>query len=959
MKEDATHKRGDTHKPYLLDLISPAYGDYSYAKSLSIIADEFECDFVAYYEVEWHRAYLELRSAHPSTYYADIVQKDLKHLHFGDAISGPSSLSASVLLQTQNAGELQFRILDDVHSIESLSEYSKVYEDIHSEVAIAIPQKFQDYSDPHPIGVLVLSSRKPRHFSEFENDPTLRTTIHYFSTTATWNILRRLEEAWKDIYQSIGRLANATDTFRFLEQVFNSLDTHVTHAVKYASMWAIGGPSDHPVLVREYMRDFAHGRSSSDECSVRIIRQAEGARHSLYTFLVESQERLNAGDTSEYFETREWRVGDPHFQVYMKDLFQTHFRLDSDDRVIVFPILSDFSSDSGATELEGELRKSPDLRGMMAVYTAKQSLPFIFDKRHVEKLSFAIGNGLERVLRNKRRQLSVRLAPHSQMVISTPNEFMAEAIRHLGELTPATYAGILLHNDAQGALEPIAEAIQRRIVQRGQLELAWDLRKDAGDPVVRTFLRPRATTGPYSCIDTPGAVDSAGGAVQDYCANCRLSMYLREVYGLQLACCILTPITVSDGDAIGLVVVANAGSGIGPAEGGDSGYFSREDARLVLHFADVMGTYLSIHEYHEAAQSTSVLQGHEIRQQARAIVSKSSQLKMFVAREWTGDQHLVPVRRIRELAESMSGSLNENLGAEIIVHCNSAIAEGAQRGLAPIQERISDIEKWGRNILFLTQLRTLLSMTRNELEPRTVMVGHDLLFNWRAVLGSDMSNDVKGFDIFVDPPYLRVHTDRAAMTMVIQNLVNNALNYSAYCTPITITATKRGSSAEVRFTNYGLGIPVEAIQLGQLWKEGWRGEEAKLVREQGTGIGLRVVHYITENLGLGSVTVSSMTISNRNIFLIDCMQRHLPSSVYAACNVVMAAEEQRLCDRAYAGRESIRQRIDDAFVKAIGSGRFADVSPRTWRQYVDEFGICRVSFVLRIANLSNPMEGES
>jgi signal transduction histidine kinase len=104
-------------------------------------------------------------------------------------------------------------------------------------------------------------------------------------------------------------------------------------------------------------------------------------------------------------------------------------------------------------------------------------------------------------------------------------------------------------------------------------------------------------------------------------------------------------------------------------------------------------------------------------------------------------------------------------------------------------------------------------------------------------------------------PALTTYSDRAALTVVIRNLIDNAAKYSDSQVEIVVTAreTQRGSVLiEVR--DRGIGIPVQDLK--RVFHRFYRVASESVRTRRGTGLGLFVVSALVRNLG-GRVEASS------------------------------------------------------------------------------------------------------
>ncbi len=111
-----------------------------------------------------------------------------------------------------------------------------------------------------------------------------------------------------------------------------------------------------------------------------------------------------------------------------------------------------------------------------------------------------------------------------------------------------------------------------------------------------------------------------------------------------------------------------------------------------------------------------------------------------------------------------------------------------------------------------------------------------------------------------DMPTIKV--DETRMYQVIYNIIHNAVRYCEHSTSINIfyktdksitVGEKELKCFEIRFENYGIGIPIEDSE--RVFNPYFRSENAKRINPNGTGIGLYVAKTIAEGHG-GTVKVT-------------------------------------------------------------------------------------------------------
>ncbi len=111
-----------------------------------------------------------------------------------------------------------------------------------------------------------------------------------------------------------------------------------------------------------------------------------------------------------------------------------------------------------------------------------------------------------------------------------------------------------------------------------------------------------------------------------------------------------------------------------------------------------------------------------------------------------------------------------------------------------------------------------------------------------------------GFRIAVDLPQdlPRIQADRAAMELLLDNLIDNAIRHSRTTKELRIEAIARKTDVAIVITDRGVGIPAE--DLGRVTQKFVRGRNA--VRG-GSGLGLAIVNRIAKDHG-GRVEIESV-----------------------------------------------------------------------------------------------------
>ncbi len=98
------------------------------------------------------------------------------------------------------------------------------------------------------------------------------------------------------------------------------------------------------------------------------------------------------------------------------------------------------------------------------------------------------------------------------------------------------------------------------------------------------------------------------------------------------------------------------------------------------------------------------------------------------------------------------------------------------------------------------------------------------------------------------PPGTVVYTDEAALTIIVKNLIDNALKYSPPDRPVTVRAS-RGRKGRLVLEVEDGGIGIEESELKRVFQRFYRVESPEVRARKGTGLGLFVVSALADSLG--------------------------------------------------------------------------------------------------------------
>lgn len=193
-----------------------------------------------------------------------------------------------------------------------------------------------------------------------------------------------------------------------------------------------------------------------------------------------------------------------------------------------------------------------------------------------------------------------------------------------------------------------------------------------------------------------------------------------------------------------------------------------------------------------------------------------------------------PVASIQTLAEALERALEDDPGS----------ATRFARRLVTESERLS------RLVADLLDLSRLEEDTERSTEP--------------VMLSSVVSDEVETSRVEADSklirlvsdtaPELWVDGDREQLRLLVRNLLDNAIRYSADGSRIDIYLGSEGGDVVLSVADQGIGIPLEAQ--GRVFERFYRVDRARSRASGGTGLGLAIVKHVVE-LHQGTVHVDS------------------------------------------------------------------------------------------------------
>lgn len=180
-----------------------------------------------------------------------------------------------------------------------------------------------------------------------------------------------------------------------------------------------------------------------------------------------------------------------------------------------------------------------------------------------------------------------------------------------------------------------------------------------------------------------------------------------------------------------------------------------------------------------------------------------------------------PIASIRAYAEGLEANMDTT-------------AEKREKYIKVIMRKCDEVSKL-TNDLFLHSL--------SDLDMLRIIPERFEICSFTEKTVADISagkNNIK----FIKPKFTaNVYADKKRLTQITENLINNAEKYAK--TQIDIWLEPKGDNAEIHFRDYGDGIPDDDMPF--IFDKFYRGKNS--FGEQGSGLGLYIVKYITEHMG--------------------------------------------------------------------------------------------------------------
>ncbi|MBK5093237.1 MAG: HAMP domain-containing protein [Actinobacteria bacterium] len=217
------------------------------------------------------------------------------------------------------------------------------------------------------------------------------------------------------------------------------------------------------------------------------------------------------------------------------------------------------------------------------------------------------------------------------------------------------------------------------------------------------------------------------------------------------------------------------------------------------------------------------------------------------------------VRTAYELQQNFVGNVSHELRTPLtsIEGFSQALLDGVSREEDERRRSLEIINQESKRLVrVLNDLLLLSQMDAGELRPEKkpvdvvdLMRKMDSLYHARA--------DEGGVSLLLDTPASAVtlNTDPDRLELVLTNLLDNAMEYTAPGGTITLSCTVGAEVVDISVADTGEGIRPELLP--RIFERFYRGEKSRATKRGGAGLGLSICKELVKTLG-GRIRVESL-----------------------------------------------------------------------------------------------------
>ena len=308
------------------------------------------------------------------------------------------------------------------------------------------------------------------------------------------------------------------------------------------------------------------------------------------------------------------------------------------------------------------------------------------------------------------------------------------------------------------------------------------------------------------------------------------------------------------------------------SRGGNGGvlFSTRADHAAVLNRADVTASILSQEavqggrgrgrggRYHEEGHGSHWILAvrHKAgsldiavsRARTRNLVASLFLVGLLACTAWALVRYTARSRRLADMQFQFAAGVSHDLRTPL-----TAIRGAAFNLSEAVVNDPATVTQYGK--IILRNAEELTSMIENVLafsaslrsgaaERREAFAIGDIVEHAADVMAQEVEQAGCRIEVNVAPELPAVVGDPVALDLVFRNLIGNAVRHGAGGKWIGVSAARAGDNVEVRVCDHGPGVPEEERE--KIFEPYYRGEQTRVGRIQGTGLGLSLVKRTVE-----------------------------------------------------------------------------------------------------------------
>jgi len=510
--------------------------------------------------------------------------------------------------------------------------------------------------------------------------------------------------------------------------------------------------------------------------------------------------------------------------------------VDDADLALLIPVLG---------RCEGDASNRPHLKGLLALFLDRDVESDGLPSSFIDELSKQLAIQFDRARLWQDSTLRAVIARSSPLLLAgerTPATFLEGVLRRLAEVLNFGGASAYLYDRSSRQLYLVATTglFEAQYGQPLGRRVASDeyprVRYSAQSPGTRSwqFFEPFADQGCETALRQrlcQRTTDDDFGCPEDSSSCSRFSEAARKcVFRLD------TLMQDQDGKGVGLLRCVNRGqeeSSRLPAASP-----TEEEREVVRDFAEALGVLLEL--WRRSTRSDQLLRkvSHELPHQIGLVLQNLDEIQAEVLGS------LRRAERRRALPAHLQNLLDETGYSALVIQYHTNIS--TLLSLTPEQ-----VEYGKRPLKLHVLLAKVLERIRHQARERGIYVRYSgSLELARPVFLADRSFD-----------------------LALINILNNAVQYSAFCTCALVDWLDRGDHFELTVSDLGIPLP-RGVPQGTVFEDGYRSPEAKAMFPSGTGFGLTVARHVIKAHRFELVPQClAEPVASRNVFALDYFSR--------------------------------------------------------------------------------------